>query len=87
MDMVEALISNLISLKSERSFEEIDFEADLVSLYGDIRKMMAANYNDFGPVNIQLLDTDFMSKEELMLYKKMSITRINKSKMTYQNQN
>ena len=32
--------------------------------------MMAANYNDFGPVNIQSLDTDFMSKEELMLYKK-----------------
>ena len=59
---IESLISNLIEYKLSKSFEGLDFEADSVSLYSNIR--------DFGPKQLDLLETAQLTKEELMTYKK-----------------
>ena len=47
--MIVALIENLNEYKTQEAFESYDFEADLVTLYGDLGKMMAERYPDFGP--------------------------------------
>ena len=49
--MSSALLKTVHEYKSLKEFEGIDFEADLVKFYGDIRESMAEGYpDDFGPV-------------------------------------
>ena len=50
--MIEDLIKNLFAYKTSKVFEGYDFEADLITLYGDIRKEMAESYRDFGPMTV-----------------------------------
>lgn len=52
--------------------EGLDFKADLVSLYKDIRVIMAETFSveDFGPKSVDLAETDGMSKKEIVVYKK-----------------
>ena len=40
-EKVEALLYNLQCYKTDKSFEGVDFEADLILMYSDVRKMMA----------------------------------------------
>ena len=67
---VEALIANLIEYKSMKIYEGLDFEADLVTFYNDLRIMMAEMYpsEDFGPKSLELMETDRMLKEEVAVY-------------------
>ena len=32
-DMVETLLLNIVEYKSEKEFEEVDFEADMIAFY------------------------------------------------------
>ena len=70
--MVEALLHNISSYKSTKEYEGIDFESDLIQLYGDIRKMMAEMYpqEDFGPADVPVQSTDAMTKSEVLIYKR-----------------
>ena len=43
-DMIEALLHNVTSYKADKEYEGIDFEADLVQFYDDIREMMSDMY-------------------------------------------
>ena len=69
---VESLLFNLESYKNDKAFEGVDFEADLITMYVDLRKMMALMYppSDFGDVDIQTEDTTSFSKQELIIYKR-----------------
>ena len=69
--MIEDLIKNLIVYKTSKAFEGYDFEVDLITLYGDIRKEMAESYRDFGPMAVDRFDTDLMTENELLSYKKV----------------
>ena len=68
--MIENLLKNLIAYKTSKAFEGYDFEADLITLYGDIRKEMADSYRDFGPMAVDRFDADLMTENELLSYKK-----------------
>ena len=52
--MINDLLTFIKEFKSNKEFNGIDFEADLVVFYEEIRKMMAINFDDsdFGPVTI-----------------------------------
>ena len=80
-DKVEALSENLIAYKNEMSYKGLDFQADLVECYSEVRKMMAQMYSpvDFGPENIPLQDTDDMDDDELVQYKR-KVERLEKQK-------
>ena len=60
--MVENLIKCLIDHKTVKEYEGVDFESDLVTLYGEIRKMMGGIYteNHFGPVEIEMQNIEYM---------------------------
>lgn len=49
-----------------------DFQADLVTCYGEVRKMMAIMFplSDFGPGIISSQDTELMEPDELIQYKR-----------------
>ena len=71
--MIASLINCLIEYKAEKSFESLDFEADLVSLYSDLRRRMSIIYSDFGLVDVDTLDTDVISncvQKKISIYKK-----------------
>lgn len=53
--MVECLLNCLNEAKSQYEFKGLDFEADLVTLYAKVRKMMAAQHKKqlFGPVSAE----------------------------------
>ena len=67
-EMTASLVECLVSYKVDKEGEGIDFEGDLVQLYGDIRKHMAERYDEdnFGPVEHVAAPTDVnkMSKED-----------------------
>ena len=71
-DKVEMLITNIISYKNDMTFKGLDFQADLVSFYEGVRVMMAEMFPvyDFGPKQIEGEDTDLMSYEEIIQYKR-----------------
>ena len=71
-DKVEALLDNLYSYKCDMTYKGLDFEADLVSCYMEVRNMMALMYSetDFGPEEISVCDTENFTKEELLQYKR-----------------
>ena len=52
--MVNDLLTFIKDFKSKKEFDGVDFEGDLVVFYGEMRKMMAINFNDsdFGPVTV-----------------------------------
>ena len=72
-DMTASLVECLKNYKADKEGEGIDFEGDLVKLYGDIRVLMAAKYDEknFGPVQLHALETDVndMSKEDYKAFK------------------
>lgn len=80
-NMVEALLDNLISYKNEMTYQGHDFQADLVTCYGEVRQMMALMFplNDFGPGIIATHDTELMEPNELVQYKRR-IERLEKMK-------
>lgn len=80
-NMVEALLDNLISYKNEMTYNGCDFQSDLVTCYGEVRKMMAIMFplSDFGPGIISSKDTDLMEPDELIQYKRR-IDRLEKMK-------
>ena len=51
-DMVSSLLVFIKEYKSIKEFEGVDFEADLVSFYEEIRKIMAGSFEGFGPVKL-----------------------------------
>ena len=71
--MIQDLISCLNEQKSLYEFKGIDFEADLVKLYTDIRIMMAKRYEngEFGPIAARELKDDLepteLAKEKVKL--------------------
>ena len=52
--MVESLLTLLCEAKSESEFKGLDFEADLATLYNNIRQKMAAIFEngEFGPTAV-----------------------------------
>ena len=72
-DMTASLVECLQNYKADKEGEGIDFEGDLVKLYGDIRVLMAAKYDEknFGPVQLHASETDVndMSKEDYKAFK------------------
>lgn len=80
-NMVEALLDNIISYKNEMTYKGRDFQADLVTCYGEVRQMMAIMFplSDFGPAIISPRDTELMEPEELVQYKRR-IDRLEKMK-------
>ena len=64
--MVEEHIWCLAEQKSLYEFKGLDFEADLVQLYTNIRVMMAERYSEnkeFGPANEKEIEDDLMAAE------------------------
>ena len=64
--MVEKLIRCLAEQKSLYEFKGLDFEADLVQLYTNIRVMMAERYSEnkeFGPVSEKEIEDDLTAAE------------------------
>ena len=64
--MVEELIRCLAEQKSLYDFKDLDFEADLVQLYTNIRVMMAERYSEnkeFGPVSEKEIEDDLTAAE------------------------
>ena len=62
--MVEELIGCLAEQKSFYEFKGLDFGADLVQLYTNIRVMMAERYSEnkeFGPVSEKEIEDDLMA--------------------------
>ena len=69
--MIDDLIKNLVEYKTSKAYESYDFEADLVTLYGDLRGGgggggMTEKYPDFGPMAVYMFDTDWMSEKNLV---------------------
>ena len=65
-DIVEELIECLAEQKSLYEFQGLDFEADLVQLYANIRVMMAERYSEnkgFGPVSEKEREHDLTAAE------------------------
>ena len=64
--MVEELIRCLAEQKSVYEFKGLDFGADLVQLYTNIRVMMAERYSEnkeFGPVSEKEIEEDLTAAE------------------------
>ena len=64
--MVEELIECLAEQKSLYEFQGLDFEADLVQLYANIRVMMAERYSEnkgFDPVSEKEREHDLTAAE------------------------
>lgn len=76
-EMVESLLLNLNEYKSSKTFEGLDFEADFIKMYGDLRSMMSRMYpvSDFGPESIPAKE----ETETNMEYKKR-VEQLDKSK-------
>ena len=55
--MVETLLLNIVEYKSEKEFEGVDFEADMIAFYSRLREMMAEMFppTDFGPKAIPII--------------------------------
>ena len=72
-EMTAGLIECLVSYKVDKEGEGIDFEGDLVQLYGNIRERMAGRYveDNFGPVEHIAATTDVneMSNEDYKRFK------------------
>ena len=70
-EKVDTLIDQIIEYKSQRSYEGYDFETDLVITYSDIRKMMSLMYppSDFGLVELEIENSEGMTRAELLTYK------------------
>ena len=63
-EMIERLLKNLANLKAVYEFKGIDFESDLIKVYGEVRKLMAEEFGAFGPVEEAPID-DGLSTEEM----------------------
>ena len=61
-------------MKVDMEGKGLDFEGDLVRIYGDLRKMMAEKYEetDFGPKEViePTVHVEEMNKEEFRKYKR-----------------
>jgi len=60
---VQSLITFLCDSKSEYEYKGLDFEADLATLYKEIRLRMADIYDNFGPATITEIDENISGKE------------------------
>ena len=69
-EMIDTLIDCLNDKKSKFEFKGLDFEADLVKLYSNIRKRMVEIYKDgqFGVVDLEKI-AEGLSTKELALEK------------------
>ena len=83
--MVETLLLNIVEYKSEKEFEGVDFEADMIAFYSRLREMMAEMFppTDFGPKAIKLYHTDNMTREEILECKRKSETEEKQIKEGY----
>ena len=84
-EMVETLLLNIVECKSEKEFEGVDFEADMIAFYSRLREMMAEMFppTDFGPKAIKLYHTDNMTREEILECKRKSDTEKKQIKEGY----
>ena len=59
-EMVQSLLDFICEIKSHYENKGLDFEADLVRLYKEIRVKMAERYltGEFGPVSVSEFDVD-----------------------------
>ena len=51
-EMLKGLLKYIQEFKSLKEFKGVDFEADLIVFYEEIWKVMADNFDDFGPSKI-----------------------------------
>ena len=70
-EKVDTLIDQITEYKSQRSYEGYDLETDLVKMYSDLRKMMSWIYplSDFGLVELEIENSEGMTRAELLTYK------------------
>ena len=84
-EKIDTLIDQVIEYKSQRSYEGYDFEADLVIMYLDLRKMMSLLYpsSDFGLEELEIENSERLTSTELLTYKrKMESQENNRRKGT-----
>ena len=65
-EMVESVLQCLMEIKSQYEFRGLDFEADLVWLYTDVRVLMAQKYEEFGefgPVSVTDIEDGLTTEE------------------------
>ena len=53
--MVETLILNIVEYRSEKEFEGLDFEVDMIAFYSRLREMITEMITDFGPKAIPII--------------------------------
>ena len=68
----DTLINQFIEYKGQRSYEGYDFEADLVIMYSDLRKIMSLMYppSDFGLEELEIENLEGMTRADLLTYKR-----------------
>ena len=74
-EIAEDLLKYVQDFKSNCDFKGIDFEADIASMYTEVRTCMARNYAfDFGPVKVSAPEREIkdMGKEEYDKYIKQT---------------
>ena len=75
VEKLEDLLSYIKEYKSNCDFKGIDFEADLASMYTEVRKCMSRDYtDDFGPemVSDPEIDLKDMNKDQYEMFTKKS---------------
>lgn len=85
-EMIQSLVDALKDYKSICEFNSLDFSADKVKLYEDVRKTMAVSYPEsFGPVKVSTpaKPVKEMSKKEYDAYNQKYNSEMNEIKMGY----
>jgi hypothetical protein len=79
--MVNDLLTFIKDFKSKKEFDGVDFEGDLVVFYGEMRKMMAINFNDsdFGPVTVSESPKPLQDMNEKELKEFNNMVKLEKS--------
>ena len=68
-EKVDTLMDQIIEYKSQRSYEGYDFEAYLVIMFSDLRKMMSLLYppSDFGLEELEMENSEGMTRADLLI--------------------
>ncbi len=67
--MLDSLILCLFEYKTQKDYEGKDMEADLVTMYEDVRKFMASLYplEEFGPEESSLVNQELNTRKKKLI--------------------
>ncbi len=78
-EMLKDLLTYIKEFKTLKEFEGVDFEADLVVFYEEIRKLMADSFDDFGPNKISESTKPIQEMTEKELKEFNDLVKLDKS--------